>query len=570
MNFVVNWSSKWCLRGRNIIQPLHRGITHSFSNRNDCCDMFMHGRRISTSLKGNISYAYTVTFKTGTQIGAGTDSNVYLRMIGEHGSSEELQLKTEIGHMERGMTDKYSVSSEDVGALKKIIVRHDNTGFGPAWYLEWIRVNDGRGKSYHFECNDWLDKESLSGNIRLLYEKNHRPNETVPVENAKMSVNMKTNTQPLSIDVDQSNDAEKDTSSDLKHLELLSESSTDLDLRDINNSHIVEYDLLIDEDSGEVQVTPFKEENVKTNENYVKSTKHRSSLSPAVRNLIELYGIDIGSVDPSGPHSRVLKGDVLSYISNKELKKIDFDSIKIDFDLVRAVSTEQDGSESVTLVGQPSDLIIPTSFNDNNMDHHYVDRLLTEDNIMLAESLKLGKFELPHLHMSATCYVDKLDAFVTSLNLLDVSRTRCIVLAQIFSLSLVHVNGLQSNVNEQLDILLNHNGNYFIVRNCRYAGLRSLANQLKFKTDNQISAPTYVLNVLDMEGVSQLSSVLQVGQAISVNFGGPLFSIGSSGGITKQVTLTASFDVGSFPEELSAMFLTNFNNYISNPDLLQI
>ena len=29
---------------------------------------------------------------------------------------------------------------EDVGSLKKIIIRHDNSGMGPAWLLDKVRI----------------------------------------------------------------------------------------------------------------------------------------------------------------------------------------------------------------------------------------------------------------------------------------------------------------------------------------------------------------------------------------------------------------------------------------------
>ena len=74
----------------------------------------------------HVMSVYTISLKTGTMVGAGTDANVFIRMIGEHGSTEEMKLKTEMAEMERGMTDTYSVPSEDVGTLKKVGVVNTN------------------------------------------------------------------------------------------------------------------------------------------------------------------------------------------------------------------------------------------------------------------------------------------------------------------------------------------------------------------------------------------------------------------------------------------------------------
>ena len=36
--------------------------------------------------------------------------------------------------------NRYKVASKDLGILKKVSVRHDNTGLGPAWYLEKVYI----------------------------------------------------------------------------------------------------------------------------------------------------------------------------------------------------------------------------------------------------------------------------------------------------------------------------------------------------------------------------------------------------------------------------------------------
>ena len=50
-----------------------------------------------------VAYYYDVILYTGNRFGAGTDANVYLTLYGEKGSTEELQLSTAKGDLERGM-----------------------------------------------------------------------------------------------------------------------------------------------------------------------------------------------------------------------------------------------------------------------------------------------------------------------------------------------------------------------------------------------------------------------------------------------------------------------------------
>ena len=38
--------------------------------------------------------------------------------------------------------DEFSLSIDNLGELKKVNIRHDNSGFGAAWYLEKIEIKD--------------------------------------------------------------------------------------------------------------------------------------------------------------------------------------------------------------------------------------------------------------------------------------------------------------------------------------------------------------------------------------------------------------------------------------------
>lgn len=46
---------------------------------------------------------YDVTVTTGNKFGAGTDANVFVRLIGEKGSTDEIQLQAKKTDLERGM-----------------------------------------------------------------------------------------------------------------------------------------------------------------------------------------------------------------------------------------------------------------------------------------------------------------------------------------------------------------------------------------------------------------------------------------------------------------------------------
>lgn len=74
---------------------------------------------------------------TGTVFMAGTDAKVFMTIDGSNGNSEEFQLQ---GEFESGDTDATTLNSPiDFGSLQKITVWHDNTGYAPGWFLEWVK-----------------------------------------------------------------------------------------------------------------------------------------------------------------------------------------------------------------------------------------------------------------------------------------------------------------------------------------------------------------------------------------------------------------------------------------------
>lgn len=48
-------------------------------------------------------------------------------------------------------------------------VWHDNSGFGPAWHLDYIEVHNSRtGQVVYFPCQQWFDKSEGDRLIRRM------------------------------------------------------------------------------------------------------------------------------------------------------------------------------------------------------------------------------------------------------------------------------------------------------------------------------------------------------------------------------------------------------------------
>lgn len=112
---------------------------------------------------------YNFEIHTGDQSGAGTDSNIFVQLVGERGITNEVRLNPFISGnaFERNQTDTFSaVFNEDVGDIYKIKLRSDMRYAGAAWLLDYINVRFVRStktKKYRafskFQIAQWIKDE---------------------------------------------------------------------------------------------------------------------------------------------------------------------------------------------------------------------------------------------------------------------------------------------------------------------------------------------------------------------------------------------------------------------------
>jgi len=103
---------------------------------------------------------YTLWVKTGDEALGGTDSNVFVMLIGESGRTEWVYLPPEdIFAFEQGSTDKFILDVPDLGNLTQCCVGHDASA-DSGWYVEYVRVkHNTSGTEWKFVFNEWLGKE---------------------------------------------------------------------------------------------------------------------------------------------------------------------------------------------------------------------------------------------------------------------------------------------------------------------------------------------------------------------------------------------------------------------------
>ena len=104
---------------------------------------------------------YKITFKTGSQSGAGTDADVTIKVYGSKLVTNEITLTSQLKNFEKGTTDSFYFESANLGEIEKIKVGHNNKLFGADWLLDEINVeNNAQNKFWHFPIYKWITSES--------------------------------------------------------------------------------------------------------------------------------------------------------------------------------------------------------------------------------------------------------------------------------------------------------------------------------------------------------------------------------------------------------------------------
>uniref|UniRef100_A0A6B2KXQ4 PLAT domain-containing protein n=1 Tax=Arcella intermedia TaxID=1963864 RepID=A0A6B2KXQ4_9EUKA len=113
-------------------------------------------RDIIASTSDGVTYSpltkYLLEVRTADRKGAGTKSNVFVTLYGSTTDSGEQALEGPDSFKSGGI-DHFEISTSDLGALSKINVRHDNSGWGAnaSWFVDkFIVTNQSTGQRWFF------------------------------------------------------------------------------------------------------------------------------------------------------------------------------------------------------------------------------------------------------------------------------------------------------------------------------------------------------------------------------------------------------------------------------------
>ncbi|KAI4565769.1 hypothetical protein MJT46_009144 [Ovis ammon polii x Ovis aries] len=110
---------------------------------------------------------WKVSIITSDLPNAGTSSQIYIILYGQHRSSAPIYLYGADGaRFQDGHEDTFTITVGDIGMLFKIRVGHTNSGLSPSWHCKEIKLWDlNAGRQFHIPVQRWLARDQEDGEI---------------------------------------------------------------------------------------------------------------------------------------------------------------------------------------------------------------------------------------------------------------------------------------------------------------------------------------------------------------------------------------------------------------------
>ncbi|XP_073923041.1 oxygen-regulated protein 1 isoform X3 [Castor canadensis] len=110
---------------------------------------------------------WKVSITTSDLANAGTSSQIYIVLYGQHRSSVPIYLYgTDGGRFQDGHEDIFTITVGDIGMLFKIRIGHTNTGCSPSWHCKEIHLqNMNSGRQFYIPVQRWLARDQEDGEI---------------------------------------------------------------------------------------------------------------------------------------------------------------------------------------------------------------------------------------------------------------------------------------------------------------------------------------------------------------------------------------------------------------------
>ncbi|KYQ92987.1 pyruvate dehydrogenase complex [Tieghemostelium lacteum] len=323
-------------------------------------------------------------------------------------------------------------------------------------------------------------------------------------------------------------------------------------------------------------------------------------LFPSVRRLLSDYNIvNVSEIKPTGPQSRLLKGDILSYIQSKNLKPIDS----------RTLQSSTTASSTTTATATTSKVFQVDKENEKRAGSTVKFEDIPHNNIrkVIATKLTQSKHIIPHLYMTVECDISKVLSLRQKLLPLKVSVNDFVLRAVALALKdCPEANAKWNETTQEIQLNPTVDVSFAvstdrglitpIIKNTNTKQLGDIskeskelaiaARDSKLKPEQFIGG-TFSVSNLGMFGITHFNAIINYPQAgiLAIGTGRRVIKnqqfttadldkldslLATSEAAKPQIIdimdVTLSGDNRVFTDEIAAKFLDTFKKYISNPE----
>ncbi|OQV23440.1 putative Pyruvate dehydrogenase protein X component, mitochondrial [Hypsibius exemplaris] len=292
------------------------------------------------------------------------------------------------------------------------------------------------------------------------------------------------------------------------------------------------------------------------------SSKSRS-FGPAVRNLVEQYRIPTDQL-PTGPRGFILKGDVLKFIRDQQLKPATL-SAPLPPSQPAQSSTKQ--KSTAAPIGKPGPK------NSRGQVKYFDLPVSAEAKNAALRSLE-GKAEIPHAYAYANCTVDAALDLVSGKKIRMPERltlTDVIIRAVTATAQRTEISGVKTDNNSDVAVQFYNEGllSSCILRKANSLGIKDIAKKLKETQNVELAelarVPFRVVSLIGSK-LDQITEILSPDQRWVVSIGDAMVRVDAqSKASSKIVTLALSYDAALISDEEAVRFLNDIKSSVERP-----
>nr|CAD7432508.1 unnamed protein product [Timema monikensis] len=307
------------------------------------------------------------------------------------------------------------------------------------------------------------------------------------------------------------------------------------------------------------------------------SLKSPINFGPAVRLLLEQYGIEASQVLPTGPKGTLLKDDVLKYIAKNNLQPKSIKQVPLP-----SKSAAQHGDAEAKPKADKQARPVKKS------GPGYLDIEMSSMRKTIARRLTESKNQIPHAYGYADCVIDKVvkmrkqlkeDGIAVSLN--DFVIKAVALALQTHPKVNTHVIGDQVTSLRDIDIsvavttdaglitpiIKNAIGKGLVEISAVVRDLATRAREGKLQL-HEFQGGSFTISNLGMFGVKEFSAIINPPQTAILAVGGGRKRLGVDGMAITKMTITLSYDRRAIAEDEAAEFLETVKGILEEPQIL--